>query len=231
MPHLALAGVSFSHPGCGDAPPRRILSDVDLAVPRGAFVLLTGPSGAGKSTLLRLFCRMEEPQHGRVLLAGEAVASLPPALLRRRVSYLQQTPSVVPGSVRENLLLPFSFKAASGQPRPDDAGLSALLAGLNATDIPLDQEAASLSVGQRQRLCLARALLTRPEVLLLDEPVSALDPDSARAVLGAAESFCLDAGGTVLLVSHANFFPARVRPQAYRLEGGRLEAAGPAGAA
>jgi len=224
MSHLALAGVSFAHPGG-----RPILDGADVSVPRGSFVLLTGPSGAGKSTLLRLFCRLEEPQAGQVLLDGQPVSGLPPAQLRRRVSYLQQTPAVIPGSVRENLLLPFSFKAASGQERPDDAALTALLDSLAAGDIPLDQEAATLSVGQRQRLCLARSLLTRPEALLLDEPTSALDPESASAVLGAAESFCLDQGGTVVLVSHAEFAPARVAPVAYVLGGGRLGPARPGG--
>lgn len=226
-PHLALARVRFAHarPAAQSAPadaPRNILDDADLAVPRGAFVLLTGPSGAGKSTLLRLFCRLEEPQAGQVLLDGQPVAELRPAVLRRRVSYLQQTPTVVAGSVRDNLLLPFSFKAAAGEPRPDDAALRTLLESLAMGDVPLGQEAATLSVGQRQRLCLARALLTRPEALLLDEPVSALDQESARAVLDAAESFCLERGGTVILVSHADFVPARVAPAHYRLEGGRL---------
>jgi len=225
--HLALAQVCFAHvqPPGGKSPegaPRRILDDADLAVPRGTFMLLTGPSGAGKSTLLRLFCRLEEPQSGLVLLEGLPVSSLPPAALRRRVSYLQQTPTVIAGSVRDNLLLPFAFKAALDEPRPDDAALQALLESLAVGDVPLGQEAATLSVGQRQRLCLARALLTRPEVLLLDEPVSALDQESARAVLDAAESFCLDRGGTVILVSHADFAPARVSPVHYRLEGGRL---------
>ena len=230
MSHLALARVSFAHPGTTGAAAagRAILDQADLQVPRGAFVLLTGPSGAGKSTLLRLFCRLEEPQTGQVLLDGQDVAALPPARLRRRVSYLQQTPTVVPGSVRANLLLPFSFKAARGQTPPDDDALAALLASLAAGDIPLSQEAATLSVGQRQRLCLARALLTRPEALLLDEPTSALDPESAQAVLSAAESFCLDQGGTVILVSHAEFAPLRVTPAPYVLNGGQLSLAGAA---
>jgi len=223
MTHLALSSVHFAHEGG-----RPVLAGVSMSAPRGSFVLLTGPSGAGKSTLLRLFCRLEEPQQGQVLLGGQNVSGLPPTQLRRRVSYLQQTPTVIPGSVRDNLLLPFSFKAASLQPRPDDAALLALLAGLAASDVPLGQEASTLSVGQRQRLCLARALLTRPEALLLDEPTSALDPESAGAVLAAAESFCLDHGGTVVLVSHAEFRPERVAPLAFVLQGGRLEQRSPA---
>ncbi|MDQ7836172.1 MAG: ABC transporter ATP-binding protein [Humidesulfovibrio sp.] len=223
MTHLALSSVHFAHEGG-----RPVLADVSFSAPRGSFVLLTGPSGAGKSTLLRLFCRLEEPQQGQVLLGGQNVSELPPTQLRRRVSYLQQTPTVIPGSVRDNLLLPFSFKAASLQPRPDDAALLALLAGLAASDVPLGQEASTLSVGQRQRLCLARALLTRPEALLLDEPTSALDPESAGAVLAAAESFCLDHGGTVVLVSHAEFRPERVAPLAFALQGGSLEQRSPA---
>jgi putative ABC transport system ATP-binding protein len=227
--HLALRGVFFAYAQA--EPSRTILDHADLDVPRGAFVLLTGPSGAGKSTLLRLFCRLEEPQAGQVLLGGIGVETLPAPRLRRRLSYLQQTPVVMPGSVRENLLLPFSFKSAEGESRPDDDALRGMLARLAAGDVPLDQEAATLSVGQRQRLCLARALLTRPEALLLDEPVSALDADSARAVLDAAESFCLDAGGTVLLVSHSDFAPRRVSPLRYRLQDGRLESSAGPGAA
>ncbi|MBI5519238.1 MAG: ATP-binding cassette domain-containing protein [Desulfovibrio sp.] len=249
-PRLALLGVGFAYapqpgatetsgnsapsavPSAGQGSPaipgRQVLSGVDLAVPAGAFVQLAGPSGAGKSTLLRLFCRLEEPQAGAVLLDGADIRELAPPLLRRRVAYLQQTPVVAPGSVRENLLLPFAFKAAAGEVPPDDAALVALLARLAAGDIPLGQEAATLSVGQRQRLCLARALLTRPDALLLDEPVSALDPESARAVMDAAESYCLDDGGTVVLVSHAEFEPRRVSPQLFRLEGGRLHPETPA---
>jgi len=221
-PHLSLQGVRFAH-HCEGAASRCILAGADLDVPRGAFVVLTGPSGAGKSTLLRLLCRLEEPQAGRVLLSGASVAELPPALLRRRVAYLHQTPTVVAGNVRENLLLPFSFASNADLPKPPDAALSELLALLAAADIPLTQEAATLSVGQRQRLCLARALLLSPEALLLDEPTSALDADSAAAVLTAAESACLDRGLTVFLVSHTEFTPRRVEPLRLTLSDGQLQ--------
>lgn len=220
-PLLSLRAVRFAHPTLADQAPRRILDSADLDVGRGAFVQLKGPSGAGKSTLLRLFCRLIEPQAGLVLLSGQDIRELPPTLLRRRVAYVQQTPTVAPGSVRDNLLLPFGFKAARGLPRPDDAALCAALSALAMANVPLEQEAACLSVGQRQRLCLARTLLPGPEALLLDEPVSALDPESAAAVMAAAEAFCLR-GGTVLLVSHADVAPAGLRPLAYTLAGGKL---------
>lgn len=219
--HLALSGVHFAY-AAQEGAARAVLRDADLAVPRGGFLQLAGPSGAGKSTVLRLFCRLEEPQKGQVLFNNQPISDISPPQLRRRVAYLQQTPTVVPGTVRDNLLLPFSFKSARGLPQPDDATLSDMLGRLAAADIPLSQEASSLSVGQRQRLCLARALLTGPEALLLDEPVSALDADSARAVMDAAEAFCLDHGGTVLLVSHAEFRPARVSPLRAHLADGRL---------
>ena len=230
--HLALHNVQFAHtppgiasaqaPGQAATQGRVILSAASLSIERGDFVVFTGPSGAGKSTTLRLFCRLEEPQAGAVLLSGENIAALPPALLRRRVAYLQQTPVVVAGSVRENLLLPFSFAANADLPLPAEADLTVLLDLLGAGDIPLSQEAATLSVGQRQRLCLARALLLAPEAMLLDEPTSALDQDSAAAVLNAAEAACLDRGMTIVLVSHTAFTPRRVAPRRLTLSGGTL---------
>lgn len=227
MSHLALDRVDFAHPATPGSSSvsgaRRILADASLELPRGSFTVLRGPSGAGKSTTLRLFCRLEEPSSGRVLLSGADIATLPPALLRRRVAYLQQTPVTIPGDLRANLLLPFTFAANAGLARPDDAALLALLARLNLPNLDLAQEAATLSVGQRQRLCLARAMLLAPEVLLLDEPTSALDPESAAAVLAAAEDFCLDRGVTTLLVSHTEFTPARVAPLALHLENGDLQ--------
>ncbi len=223
MGHLALERVGFAHPATSGATPRPILSDANLELARGSFTVLRGPSGAGKSTTLRLFCRLEEPSSGRVLLSGSDIATLPPALLRRRVAYLQQTPVTIPGDLRQNLLLPFTFAANADLARPDDAALLALLARLNLPGMDLSQEASTLSVGQRQRLCLARAMLLSPEALLLDEPTSALDPESASAVLAAAEDFCLDRGVTTLLVSHTDFTPARVSPLALHLENGNLQ--------
>ncbi len=185
---------------------KRVLDGLDLNVASGEFVVVNGPSGAGKSTLLRLLCRLQEPDSGTVLFNGQDVAAMDAPSLRRQMGYLQQTPVVVPGSVRENLLLPFAFRENAALLRPDDARLQWLLAGLNL-DVALDEDALGLSVGQRQRLALLRTLLVDPKVLLMDEPTSALDPESASLVLQEAERRCSEQGVSVLMITHSGQMP------------------------
>lgn len=189
------------------------LRDASFRVPKGAFVLVTGPSGGGKTTLLRLLVGLEEPAGGEIRFDGRSAADIPPTRLRRRMALLPQTPTVVEGSVRVNLLLPFSFQANSDLAPPDDAALTAMLGEFLLAGVCLADRAQPLSVGQRQRLCLIRSLLLQPQVLLLDEPVSALDAASKEAVEDAAERLCLERGMTVILVSHAGFAPRRVSPR------------------
>ncbi|EPR44707.1 ABC transporter related protein [Desulfovibrio sp. X2] len=196
-PILALEHVRFAHPG---KPP--VFDDVSLAFAGGAFVVVRGPSGAGKSTLLRLLCRMEEPQAGQLLFHGRPYSFVPPSELRRRVALIQQSPQVLPASVAANLRLPFSLKANHGLRAPSDEELSAWLARFLLAGVSLSDEAAGLSVGQRQRLCLIRSLLLDPDVLLLDEPTSALDPESAALVMAEAARLNGEEGRTVILVSH-----------------------------
>lgn len=186
------------------------LSGIDLQVASGEFVLLKGPSGGGKSTLLRILARLEFPAAGTMLYQGAPLNALAPEQYRREVSLIQQTPSIVSGSVRDNLLLPFSFRVNRQLPPPDDHALRRELDALLLPGVRLDMAAANLSVGQRQRLCLLRAVLLSPKVLLLDEPTSALDPESRRVVEDAAESLCAQQGVTVLLVSHNDYQPRTV---------------------
>jgi len=188
------------------------LEGASFSIPKGAFVLVTGPSGGGKTSLLRLLVGLEEPAGGDIRFDGENAIDIPPTLLRRRMALLPQTPAVVDGSVRDNLLLPFSFAANSDLAPPDDAALAKLLDEFLLAGVGLADRAQTLSVGQRQRLCLIRSLMLQPAVLLLDEPVSALDAASKDAVEDAAERLCLTRGMTVILVSHAGFSPRRVSP-------------------
>lgn len=187
VPLFELDGVGLDVGG------RRILHDVSLTVPDRGITVLLGPSGAGKTSILRLLNRLDVPTAGEVRLRGEPIDALDPLRLRRRVGMVFQRPVVFPGTARDNLLT-----AAPGAtdddllPRLDAAGLPAAL---------LDQVADDLSGGEAQRLCLARTLATDPEVLLMDEPTSSLDPDARRRLEAAARRLA-DGGLRMVWVTH-----------------------------
>jgi ABC-type multidrug transport system fused ATPase/permease subunit len=173
---------------------RVVLDDVSFDAPKGAVTALVGPSGTGKSTLLRCLNRLLVPERGSVLLDGADTAELEPCALRRRVGLVGQTPTMLPGSVRENLAY------GLGDDVPERRLVQALAdAGLDAGF--LDRPAAELSGGERARVALARALTREPELLLLDEPTAALDAATARHV-GATLGALARAGLGIVLATH-----------------------------
>ncbi len=200
---MTLEAVSFAY-----AQGKPVFSDVYLDVCNGSYMMVKGPSGAGKSTLLRLMNRLEEPNSGRILYHGRELVEYEPARLRRWVSYIQQTPVLVNGSVRDNLLLPFGFTANKDLERPTDDELQELLAAFLLDNVALDQNGLTCSVGQSQRLCLIRALLLKPEIMLLDEPTSALDKESRQEVEAMTEKVNTEHGVTVVMISHTEYAPA-----------------------
>lgn len=214
---IAFSGVTFSFSG---APP--LFETLTLNLYSGTFYLVQGPSGSGKSTLLRLICRLEEPSSGEILFKDRPLPSYPPPKLRRSILYIQQIPTVMDASVRRNLLLPFSFRNNRDLPRPDDESLKRDLKSFMLEDLSLDSNAMKLSVGQMQRLCFIRGLLLSPEVLLLDEPSSALDEISGRVVETTAERLCRESGLTVVMVSHKRFEPKEIRPVVLKVAEGRV---------
>lgn len=165
------------------------LHDVCLEIPADGVTALVGPSGAGKSTLLRLCNRLEVPTAGTVSFLGEDTAGLDPLVLRRRVGMVFQRPALFPGTVRDNLQV--------ARPGVGDDRCTTVLerAGLPAAF--LDRVADELSGGEAQRACLARTLVTEPEVLLMDEPTASLDP---AAVADLERSTRQLAGDGVILV-------------------------------
>ncbi len=191
-----LSGVRYAPPGAGE-----VLAGVELVVATGELVWVSGPSGGGKSTLLRLMNRLLDPAAGSIRFQNRGLAEWPPTELRRRAALLPQSPVMVAGDVRANLLLPFSLKAAAGAAPPGDDELARRLAGVGLDGVGLDQPARELSVGQQQRVSLLRVLMMEPAALLLDEPVAALDDDSRRQVEGKARDFAAR-GGAVVMVSH-----------------------------
>ncbi len=167
------------------------VNQVTLPVRQGEVLALIGPSGCGKTTLLRSLNRLVEitptaTRSGRITLDGEDIDQMEVTALRRRISMVFQQPNPFPMSVFDNIAYALR-EQGSGRPRKDElynyVGDALLRAGLwDEVGATLDHPALRLSGGQQQRLCIARALAARPEVLLLDEPCSALDPRSTQVI-------------------------------------------------
>jgi putative ABC transport system ATP-binding protein len=215
---IEFADVTFSFSAT-----KNLFQNLTLKIVAGSFYLIRGPSGSGKSTFLRLINRLEEPSEGHLLFNGRQLASYSPPLLRRSILFIQQTPTAVDGTVRQNLLLAFSFKNNRDLSPPDDNALKAHLDNFLLKDIHLETNALTLSVGQLQRLCFIRGLLLEPKVLLLDEPASALDEESSRIVEQTAERLCVEHGLTVLMVSHRQFEPKQVKSSVLQIDNGEVE--------
>jgi len=187
---------------------RALLKDVRLDIPRGGVFGLMGPSGAGKSTLLKCLNRMTEMAaglkvRGDILFHGQSIyRGTSPDELRSRIGILFQQPVVFPKSIRANVL--FGVRHLGKIPRREwkaTAELALREAALwDEVKDRLSASALKLSVGQQQRLCLARTLATGPEVILMDEPTSALDPRSTAAIEELIRR--LGAARTIVLVTH-----------------------------
>jgi putative ABC transport system ATP-binding protein len=174
---------------------RTVLDVPSLAIADGGITVLAGPSGAGKSTLLRLCNRLEAPSAGTVRFRGDDIADIDPLTHRRRVGMVFQRPATFPGTVRDNLRVACGATDDNEPFFVDALGQAGLDAGF------LDRRADDLSGGEAQRACLARTLVTRPEVLLLDEPTSSLDPASTSEL--EARAMALAAAGVPMVwVSH-----------------------------
>jgi putative ABC transport system ATP-binding protein len=182
------------------------LRGVSLSVDEGEFVAIMGPSGSGKSTLLQLLGGLDRPTSGEVLLEGEAISALSDEqatrLRRDRTGFVFQFFNLIPLlSVLENVALPFTIAGADprrGEPRDRvrDAIAQVDLTGKerNRPD--------QLSAGEQQRVAVARALVTRPALLLADEPTGNLDYTTGREILDALWRSCVERRQTIVLVTH-----------------------------
>jgi putative ABC transport system ATP-binding protein len=202
-PILELAQVRFRWPGrAGFA-----LSVPDFVVTRGQTTLLLGDSGSGKSTLLSLICGTITANSGRVAVAGTDLSTLSGGQRNRlraeQIGVIFQQFNLLPfGSVLDNILLPLRF-APKRRARVSDARAQArdLCAALGLPDL-LRAKAGTLSVGQQQRVAVARALIGQPPILIADEPTSALDATHQSAFLDLLFAQVRAQGTTLLMVSH-----------------------------
>jgi putative ABC transport system ATP-binding protein len=204
-----------------------VLQDVSLQLPAERVTVLIGPSGCGKTTLLRLLNRLEEPTSGRILLRGEDIACSDPLQLRQRVALLPQKPFMFPGTVADNLRRPFVYRRQSA-PACDHPRWRQALEYAGLPEDLLRHQAGQLSVGQQQRVALARCLLTEPEVLLLDEPTSALDRPTSDRLAGSIRELCRQRALPVLLVTHDLWLAERVADDLVFLAAGQVAEQGPA---
>ncbi len=185
----------------------RVIERVTLDVPAGKLIALKGPSGCGKTTLLRAIAALDDPDDGEVRLEGHTPAEIGYPLFRRRCPLVQQQPVLAEATVRENLARVFRYESARQGQGHEDASLNdeaarELLDALGIETSRYEQDARSLSVGQQQRVCLVRAMLMGPKVLLLDEPTSALDADAVRATADMLRRFADQRDLSALIVAH-----------------------------
>ncbi|KAL9262549.1 ABC transporter I family member 17-like protein [Drosera capensis] len=176
-----------------------ILNGVTVDIPKGMIVGVMGPSGSGKSTFLRALNRMWEPPAGTVFLDGEDVCILDPLELRRKVGMLFQLPALFEGTVADNVRYGPQLKRT----KLSDEEVYKLLTLADLDPSFYSKGHNEMSVGQAQRVALARTLANQPEVLLLDEPTSALDPISTQNIEDAVLKLKKSRGMTVIMVSHS----------------------------
>ena len=214
--------VAFKYPGSElDA-----LAGVSFAIKEGDRVGIIGRIGSGKTTLAKLLVALYQPQGGSILVDGTDIRAIDPVDLRRAVGYLPQNIALFAGSVRDNLLV--------GAPGADDAAIlrAASIAGLidivnrhpKGFDMPVGERGEALSGGQRQTVALARALITDPPILVLDEPTHAMDHSAEERLKTQMQNEL--AGKTILIITHRESLLSVINTLVV-MDSGRVVAVGP----
>ena len=196
---IEFRNVGFQYPGDESKP---VLRNINFSIKRGQRVALVGPSGAGKSTTFALIERFYEPTDGQILMDGQPVKDFSRATLREEIGYVEQDAPVLAGSLRDNLLL--------GKESAEDEELIKVLERVNLSDVlnrdsrgldaQVGEDGIMLSGGEKQRLAIARALLSTPPILLLDESTSSLDGLNEQKMREAIDA--VSENRTMLVIAH-----------------------------
>ncbi|MDQ2693010.1 MAG: ATP-binding cassette domain-containing protein [Chloroflexota bacterium] len=171
----------------------------ELSIPRGETVAVVGPNGAGKSTLLLALARLLKPASGEIRFDGKSLSEWNDLEYRRKIAFVFQTPLLMDMTVEQNVALGLKFRNSPGE--DTRARVLKWMKNLNIEALA-KRRADQLSGGEAQRVSLARAFVLGPELLLLDEPFSALDPPTRRSLIDDLKVLLSEANLTTVLVTH-----------------------------
>ncbi|MCA1360720.1 methionine ABC transporter ATP-binding protein [Bradyrhizobium sp. IC3069] len=224
---VRFAGISKTYPAYRGKPGVNALQDIDFAIPRGSITGVIGRSGAGKSSLVRLINGLEKPTTGRVIVDGRDISALAGRELRlaqRSIGMIFQHFNLLSSrTAADNIALPLEI---AGWTKTDiKARVAELLALVGIAD-KHDRYPSELSGGQKQRVGIARALATRPSVLLSDEATSALDPQTTRAILDLLANINRELGVTIVLITHEMSVVRQLAKEVVVLDAGRVVESG-----
>jgi D-methionine transport system ATP-binding protein len=220
---VCFEGISKTYPAYRGKPGVNALQNIDFAIPRGSITGVIGRSGAGKSSLVRLINGLEKPTTGRVIVDGRDISALsgqPLRLAQRAIGMIFQHFNLLSSrTAAANIALPLEI---AGWSRADiKARVSELLELVGIAD-KHDRYPSELSGGQKQRIGIARALATRPDVLLSDEATSALDPQTTRAILDLLANINRELGVTIILITHEMSVVRQLAKDVVVIDGGRI---------
>lgn len=195
-----------------------ILNIKSLNIKKNKVTCIIGQSGSGKTTLLRLLNKMISCDSGEIFYENKLLNNIDSINLRREVVMLPQSPAIFNGSIRDNLLIGLKF---SEKPFVEDDKLSLVLKMVNLNK-NLSDDAEKLSGGEKQRVALGRVILMEPEVLLLDEPSSALDEDTEHMIIEALVNYTKEKNKTLIMVTHSRKVASSFSDEIIEIERGRV---------
>lgn len=195
-----------------------ILDIHSLSIKKHHVTCIVGESGSGKTTLLKLLNKLISHDSGEIYFENQPLSSLNSVELRRTIVMLPQTPAIYSGSIKDNLLIGLKF---SEKPLASDDDLIDLLKLVNLNK-KLDEDAEKLSGGEKQRVALGRVILLQPEVLLLDEPSSALDENTEQIIISALVNYTKKNNKTLIMVTHSKKVANQFSDDIIEIQNGRV---------
>lgn len=178
----------------------QVLKDISFNIEEKEIFAVIGPSGSGKTTLLRLINRLEEPTRGDILLEGKSILKMEVFELRRKIGMIFQVPALFLGTVEENLFYGLTLRKINRQ--DGQIRIKKYLSYLEIDEEILSRDINTLSLGQQQRVSILRTIILEPEVILMDEPTSSLDPANTNLILSLIKELNQKLGITIIYVTH-----------------------------